>query len=105
MKNLDLKNAPPILTNWIIKYDDLFEMPQYLQGKLVNNYGEFEAKSNILLDNLLGLDLGKTPKVYTTDGEVFLLAGKGQRMFLVENEPPIKWLYDEVKETDEFYND
>jgi len=92
MKDLTLKNAPPIISHWIIKYDDVFEMPQYIQGKLVNDYNGFKAKENIILDNLIGVDLGKIPRAYTTDGETFLLAGKGRRMFLVENIPPDNWL-------------
>ena len=100
VKKLHLKpKTPPILSNWIIKYDDIFNMPQYIQGKLVTSYKDMKAKDNVILDNLLGVDLGKVKKAYTTDGETFLLLGEGRRIFLVDNvEPEVNWLLDDFED-------
>lgn len=100
MKKLTLKNAPPIIAKWFIKYDNHFQMPQYLQGKLVNDYKEFEASSNIILDDILSIDFEK--KILTTyKNEVFILTGKGKTMYIVDKELPIEWDVEEEIDDDQ----
>jgi len=84
---MDLKNSPPILAKWTIKYDELFNMPVYIQGKLVNDYDEYVAGDNVILDDILSVDL-KHKAVRTDGGELFFLVGKGMRMLLINDTNP-----------------
>ena len=87
MEKLNLKNSPPILAKWTIKYDELFNMPAYIQGCLINDYGELKAGDNVVLDDILSVDF-KSKAVNTYGNELFFLVGKGQKMVLVEDEQP-----------------
>ena len=87
MNDLNLKNSPPILGRWTIKYDNLFQMPVFIQGCLINDYGELNAGDNIVLDDILSVDL-KKKAVNTYGNELFLLAGEGRKMILVDDTDP-----------------
>ncbi len=87
MERLELLNAPPILAKWTVKYDELFNMPAFIQGTLINDYADLHAGDNVVLDDILALDL-KSKKVHTYSDEIFLLMGKGRRMLLIDEETP-----------------
>jgi len=89
MERLELLNSAPLLAKWTIKYDELFDMPMYIQGRLINDYDEYHAGDNVVLDDILCLDL-KNKIVTTYENEEFVLVGKGQRMILIDAEEPVE---------------
>ena len=85
----ELLDKVPVLKQWSVRYDGIFEMPAFIQGEMVNTFGSYEEGDNIVIDDIVCLDL-KSNIVTTELGEVFLLAGNGTRVILSEHTTPDK---------------
>ena len=85
----------PILTKWILKLDDVYAMPQLIQGIVLGTVKGFKSGSQVVLRNIVELDLSNN-KVKLQSGEEFNLVGEGSQMVLL----PAGGNYGIVKFTD-----
>jgi hypothetical protein len=79
--NIDNKTMP-LIGKWIVKYDEVYQMPQFVQGTLIGDSMKLKNGQPILVRNIESIDLKeKTMKTY--DGITFKLVGAGRRMILL----------------------
>jgi len=95
---MDLTNdVLPVLGRWVVKYDEKFGMPMFVQGKLIGEFSGCHNGQSIIVKDILSMDLrDKTLKTY--DGQMWKLSGSGKRMILL-NEDDI--LEIELRDDDE----
>jgi len=79
--NLDNLSIP-VLGKWIVKYDDVYSMPQFVQGRLIGDFGENKNGQTVMVHDIESIDLrDKILKTYS--GQVWKLVGEGRRMLLL----------------------
>lgn len=82
---VDTDNSCPILSDWIIQYDDKFEMPLSAQGILVSDWKGMLKGSAVTILSISSLDLEKNI-VIAPDGQIAKLVGKGRRSLILTDE-------------------
>lgn len=91
---MDMTNKIPILAKWVVKYDEVWNMPQFVQGTIIGDYEKFRNGDRILIRNVEYMDLlNKTIK--TSEGSQYQLVGDGRRMILLNEEDVINQIYEE----------
>jgi hypothetical protein len=81
----EIKNTIPILCNWIVQYDELFEMPLSVQGILFSDWKEMKKGSAVTILGISSLDL-KKKIVVAPDGQIAKLLGVGKRSLILTDE-------------------
>lgn len=80
-----MNNALPVIGRWVVKYDDKFGMPQFVQGRLIGEFSGCHNGQSIVVKDILSMDLrAKTLKTY--DGQEWKLVGAGKRMILLNED-------------------
>ena len=92
------KSNYPKVGKWIVKYDDVYQMPQFIQGKLVGNTKKSMLGNKIMIKNIESIDL-KENIVTTYEGGKYILIGPGKRMFLIGEDELLEIA---MKEVDDF---
>ena len=85
---MDIKknNEMPVIGKWIIRYDDVWNMPLFVQGSAIGYSEEYKNGQTIQIKGIESIDL-KANILKTYDGKSFKLIGSGKRMVLIdENE-------------------
>lgn len=75
----------PFLIKWVIKYDEIYGMPQFIQGVVMGSLPGINSGTQVMLRNIETLDL-KKKHVQLSTGEKFLLVGEGSRMLILPND-------------------
>lgn len=79
----------PSLTKWVIKYDEIYGMPQFIQGIVIGVLPSIlpgvKSGTQVMLRNIETLDL-KQKHVQLSTGEKFHLVGEGSRMLILPND-------------------
>jgi hypothetical protein len=83
--DIKLRNEMPILSKWIVKYDDIFEMPQFVQGRLIGDFDEMKNGQSIIVNNVESIDL-KDKILKTKSGFAYKLIGSGRRMIIIDED-------------------
>jgi len=99
--NIRLKTELPILTKWIIKYDDRFQMPQFVQGRIIGNSNQHKNGEAVVINNIEMVDL-KNKILRTYDGFKYSLLGSGKRMILLDENDILEIA---LREVDDYYDD
>jgi len=73
-----------IVSKWVVKYDDVFDMPQYIQGVYLGPLLG-EAGKNIYIGDIESIDFEQMIVTRYT-GDQCKLIGKGKRMILLNEE-------------------
>lgn len=73
------------LVKWVIKYDEIYGMPQFIQGVVMGHLPGIKSGTQVMLRNIETLDL-KQKHVQLSTGEKFLLIGEGSRMLILPND-------------------
>lgn len=71
-----------VIGKWIIKYDDKYQMPQFVQGTIIGDGNIFKNGQTVIVSNIEYVDL-KDKTMITKDGNKFKLVGDGKRMILL----------------------
>ena len=87
MDKLILKNSDPLIMKWTVKYDEVYGMPQYVYGRLVNEYKGKDSMSEIFVRDIESLDL-LNKSLVTYSGDKYTLVGKGKTMLVLNSEEP-----------------
>lgn len=87
MDRIILKNSKPFIMKWTVKYDEVFGMPQYVYGRLVNDFKDKPSMSEVLINDIMSLDLMEK-KLTTLEGDEYMLVGKGKTMLVLDTEEP-----------------
>ena len=82
MNYLEAKNEIPVLGRWIVKYDDTYQMPQFVQGVVIGNTDRFQNGQQIIIGEIQLIDL-QNKFLTTYNGDVYKLVGSGRRMILL----------------------
>ena len=91
------KMTHPKVGNWIVKYDDLYQMPQFVQGKLVGNVPSLNLGSQVVIKSIESIDL--RDKIVTTyTGGKYKLISPGKRMFLIGEDEMLELELEEIGE-------
>lgn len=76
---MDINNELPVLGKCVVKYDDVYAMPQFVQGRLL---GGKDSGKTIIIKNIESIDLkDKMLKTYT--GQQYKMVGELKRMILL----------------------
>lgn len=81
--NINLIDKTPVLSRWVVKYDDLFQMPQFVQGRIVGNSHSHKNGSIVIISNIASIDL-QNMLLTTNEGLEYFLLGLGKRMILLD---------------------
>ena len=93
----------PVLIKWAIKYDSIYNMPEYAQGTFIGTgsdhtlplkNGEFVRIHDVEVFDMLNKVLK------TSNGQKFYLSGSGQRIFMVDNDEVVKFQMEKMREED-----
>lgn len=99
--NLTTKN--PVIGKWIVKYDDVYQMPQFVQGKIVGNSPKHKNGESVTIANIESIDmLSKVLKTY--DGFEYLLVGEGKRMILLNESAFLEIALNDRPEEEEYFD-
>ena len=80
---MDIKNEKiPVVGKWVVKYDDVYSMPQFVQGNLIGDFNELKSGQSILIKEIESIDL-KDKILKTYGGQEYKLVGAGKRMILL----------------------
>lgn len=79
---INVDNSVKLIGKWIIKYDDKYQMPQFIQGTIIGDGINFKNGQTIIVNNIEYIDL-KEKTMRTKDGTEFKLVGDGKRMILL----------------------
>lgn len=93
---MDINKETPCIINWVIKYDEVFQMPQFIQGKILGDYLHLKNGQRILVSNVESMDLGRKT-IRTADKLDFKLIGPGKRMILLREDDVLKIIDEETK--------
>lgn len=77
--------ARPVLSKWVIRYDEVYGMPQFIQGTLIGDFLGFKNGSQIVVGDLESIDF-KNRTVKTNGGVTYSIVGNGRRMILMPEE-------------------
>lgn len=94
---MDINRELPVIGKWVVKYDDVYSMPQFVQGRLLggNHNGQ-----TIIVNNIESIDLrDKVLKTYS--GQEYKLIGAGKRMILLGEDEILEIAMREMDELDE----
>ena len=86
---MNINKEMPCITNWVIKYDEIFQMPQFIQGKVLGDYSYLKNGQRIVIANIESMDVGKRT-IGTVDKKLFKLVGPGHRMILLNESEMLK---------------
>lgn len=76
-------NKMPVIGKWIVKYDDVFGMPMFVQGRIIGDYNEeLKNGTTVMVKDIESIDL-KDKILKTYDGTEYKLVGAGKRMILL----------------------
>lgn len=82
---LPMSALPPSLVNWVIRYDDQWQMPKAIQGTFVGQHAAYAPGAILMIDDILSVDMKN--KILTTDkGETYNLLGNGKRMIIMNEQ-------------------
>ena len=95
---MDIKNEMPVIGKWVVRYDDEFGMPQFVQGRLKNGK---EKGTSITINNIESFDL-KDKILKTYEGNEYKLVGAGRRMILIGEDEILEIA---MRELDDFEED
>ena len=84
MEHLNSGTSIPCIVNWIIKYDDIFDMPETLQGACVEIKDGKTVTSKIMIDKVFSLDY--TSRIIKSETQTFKLVGPGKRVIFLDEE-------------------
>jgi len=98
--NIQLHGNIPIIHRWIVKYDDVYQMPQFVQGKIVGNTSEHNSGDTIIIRDIESIDL-KNKYLKTYDGSKYMLVGSGKRMILIDEQEMLEIALKEMGEINE----
>lgn len=80
--NIDQREMP-VLGKWVVKYDDVYQMPQFVQGKLIGDFEELSNGQTIIVRDVESIDM-RDKVLKTSGGFEYKLVGRGQRMVLLD---------------------
>jgi len=88
------KTKLPKIGKWIVKYDDVYQMPQFIQGKIVGNAKKSVIGNQVMIKNIESIDL--IDNIVTTyNGTKYNLIGAGRRMILIAEDEYLEIAYAE----------
>lgn len=79
---MDINNEIPVLGKWVVRYDDDYGMPQFVQGSLIGDHDDLKNGQTVMVREIESIDL-KDKVVKTYDGQEYKLVGAGKRMILL----------------------
>jgi hypothetical protein len=83
--NINSETAP-VLGKWVVRYDDIFQMPQFVQGVIIGDSNVHKSGDIIIVRDVESIDM-KDKILKTYAGVEYILVGAGRRMILLdENE-------------------
>ncbi len=82
---MDIKREIPVIGKWIVKYDDVYSMPQFVQGRLIGDFKDNKSGQTVMVKNIESIDL-KEKLIKTYDGQEWKLVGAGKRMLLLSED-------------------
>jgi len=92
------KSNYPKIKRWIVKYDNVYQMPQFIQGQLIGNTKNIGK--NVMIKNIESIDL-ENNVVTTYNGSKYSLVGKGKRMILIGEDEMLEITMNEMNEFNE----
>lgn len=93
---INLNNETPLVGKWIIKYDEKYQMPQFIQGRIIGNSLKHKNGQMIIINNIESIDL-RDNTLKTNDGFGYKLIGAGKRMILLAEKDILEMSYTQVK--------
>ena len=88
-----------LLLKWAIKYDNTFNMPEYVQGTFIGKADDMPIKNGefVRIHDIESFDM-LNKKLKTSKGQEFILIGKGEQIIMVDNDLAFKIMQEHFEE-------
>jgi len=93
---VNLNSETPLVGKWIIKYDEKYQMPQFIQGRIIGDSPKHKNGQMIIINNIESIDL-RDNVLRTNDGLDYRLIGDGRRMILLAEKDILELTYSQSK--------
>lgn len=80
--DINFVNEVPVVGRWVVKYDDRYQMPQFVQGRIIGDTQTHKNGQVVIINDIESIDL-KDKVVSTYNGVKYKLVGAGKRMILL----------------------
>lgn len=80
--DINFVNEVPVVGKWVVKYDDKYQMPQFVQGRIIGDTSTHKNGQVVVINDIESIDL-KDKVVSTYGGVKYKLVGAGKRMILL----------------------
>jgi len=93
---VNLNSETPLVGKWIIKCDEKYQMPQFIQGRIIGDSPKHKNGQMIIINNIESIDL-RDNVLRTNDGLDYRLIGDGRRMILLAEKDILELTYSQSK--------